>query len=306
LERSTRRFDELRGCIDLVGVAQVGDPRHRWGYLYDERDGTGLDLRTALALERRAPDWRLLQLDTSRSCLSSPVDPNGTGADARLVLSSADDAHRRDSGRLRRLQARVDRLRERAQVVADGADRFDRWVSCLEWLPVTESGHDESRLGYLRRAAPRAGAAIDLDRSEWDDPDYQLLAFRAGAGPGSAACAADPGEEADRTARSRAATPRAWARLRDEVADLAADVDDLVEPVGEITGFDQCAYTVGGTSRADYRFRTRKGRVRHRSALVFDMRGARLPARSFLAFPGEEPPQVECNEDAELGDSDDD
>ena len=76
--------------------------------------------------------------------------------------------------------------------------------------------------------------------------------------------------------------------------------------VGEITRFDQCAYTVGATSRAGYRFRTRDGRERERSALAFDMRGARLPSRSLLAFPGEEPPEVECNEDAELGESDDD
>jgi hypothetical protein len=28
------------------------------------------------------------------------------------------------------------------------------------------------------------------------------------------------------------------------------------------------------------------------------MRGDHLPAMSVLAFPGEEPPQIECNEDA--------
>jgi len=36
----------------------------------------------------------------------------------------------------------------------------------------------------------------------------------------------------------------------------------------------------------------------HRSALSFDMTGMHLAQFDVMAFPGEEPPQVECNEDA--------
>ena len=70
--------------------------------------------------------------------------------------------------------------------------------------------------------------AVDLDHSEWDDPDYQVLAFR--------------GQDGD-TAR--------------------------------------------------------------RSARSFDLRGDHLPQFNLMAFPGEEPPQIECNEDAASGEEDD-
>jgi hypothetical protein len=35
-----------------------------------------------------------------------------------------------------------------------------------------------------------------------------------------------------------------------------------------------------------------------RPALAMDMRGFDPPQYDFMAFPGEEPPQIECNEDA--------
>ncbi len=38
--------------------------------------------------------------------------------------------------------------------------------------------------------------------------------------------------------------------------------------------------------------------------LAFDLDGPRVPRLNLLAFPGEEPPQIECNEDAG-GDEDD-
>ena len=47
-----------------------------------------------------------------------------------------------------------------------------------------------------------------------------------------------------------------------------------------------------------YRYRTEKGTQQRRPALSFDMRGDHLPQLSVMAFPGEEPPQIECNEDA--------
>ena len=66
----------------------------------------------------------------------------------------------------------------------------------------------------------------------------------------------------------------------------------------EITRFDQCLYTVGVGSNPGYRYQARDGSETRRAALSFDMRGAHLPQLSVMAFPGEEPPQIECNEDA--------
>ncbi len=57
-------------------------------------------------------------------------------------------------------------------------------------------------------------------------------------------------------------------------------------------------FTVGVQDRPGYRYRTAAGTDTHRSALSFDMTGLQLPDFDVMAFPGEEPPQIECNEDA--------
>ena len=74
------------------------------------------------------------------------------------------------------------------------------------------------------------------------------------------------------------------------------------EPVGEITRFDECLYTVGVRVRHGYDYaRRRGGRVR-RAAFAFDLHGHEPAELDLLAFPAEEPPEIECNEDA--GDED--
>jgi hypothetical protein len=89
--------------------------------------------------------------------------------------------------------------------------------------------------------------------------------------------------------------------LQQEVESLTEDVEDLREPVEEFELFDQCAYTVGvtqyGTWGGDTGFLFGSGATR-RPALAIDMRGFGTPQYDFLAFPGEEPPSIECNEDA--------
>jgi hypothetical protein len=89
--------------------------------------------------------------------------------------------------------------------------------------------------------------------------------------------------------------------LQQEVESLTEDIDDLREPVEEFELFDQCAYTIGVTQYgrwgSDTGFLFGDGTSR-RPALAIDMRGFRRPQYDFLAFPGEEPPSIECNEDA--------
>jgi hypothetical protein len=289
LEAASRRFDVLRSCITELGVDQVGDPAHRWGYRYAERDGTGIDLRPALARHGGAgrPDLRFLRLSRAPRCLSAAPDPLGTGRAAGTGGRPTPDGDG--------LQRRVDRIERRVH-------RFDAWESCLSWLPVTEAGDPAQDLGYLRRAGRRHDAAIDLDTSEWDDPDYQLLAFVGTDRPfGRAACDTEPGEGftglgADRTAGPIVTTARTRGPAAG-IGDLEEDLDDLEEPVGDITRFDECLYTVGAKSRGRYAYRGRGGRRGSRTALSFDL-GRGLPQLDLLAFPGEEPPQIECNEDA--------
>ena len=106
-------------------------------------------------------------------------------------------------------------------------------------------------------------------------------------------------------ARANEAEPSTKDRLQDlqqELASLREDVEDLQEPVEEFDLFDQCMFTIGVTQygRRDgdsgYVY-GKNGRAR-RPALAMDMRGFDPPQYDFLAFPGEEPPQIECNEDA--------
>ena len=90
--------------------------------------------------------------------------------------------------------------------------------------------------------------------------------------------------------------------LQEEVESLTEDIEDLGEPVEEFELFDQCAYTIGvtqyGTWGGDTGFLFGPGGTTRRPALTMDMRGFGTPQYEFLSFPGEEPPSIECNEDA--------
>jgi hypothetical protein len=90
--------------------------------------------------------------------------------------------------------------------------------------------------------------------------------------------------------------------LQQELDSLTEDVEDLQEPVAEFELFDECMYLIGVSQygRADGSsgyFFGRGGGTRRR-ALAMDIRGFGRPQYQFLAFPGEEPPSIECNEDA--------
>jgi hypothetical protein len=91
--------------------------------------------------------------------------------------------------------------------------------------------------------------------------------------------------------------------LQQEVESLTEDIEDLREPVEEFDLFDQCAFTIGVTQYgrwgSDVGFLFGPFGQHRRPALAMDMRGFGRPRYNFLAFPGEEPPSIECNEDAE-------
>jgi hypothetical protein len=90
--------------------------------------------------------------------------------------------------------------------------------------------------------------------------------------------------------------------LQQEVESLTEDIEDLQEPVEEFDLFEQCAYTIGvtqyGTWSGAVGYLFGPGGQRRRPALAMDMSGFGTPQYEFLAFPGEEPPSIECNEDA--------
>jgi len=105
--------------------------------------------------------------------------------------------------------------------------------------------------------------------------------------------------------------PSTHDRLRDlqqELASLREDVEDLQEPVEEFDLFDQFMFTMGVTQYGgqddDSGYVYGAGGRQRRPALAMDMRRFDPPQYDFLAFPGEEPPQIECNEDAGGQDTD--
>ena len=108
--------------------------------------------------------------------------------------------------------------------------------------------------------------------------------------------------------QSTASTRDRIVDLRQEVASLREDVEDLKEPVEEFDLFDQCMFTIGvtqyGTSGGESGYHYGEDGQERRPALAMDMRGFGTPQYDFLAFPGEEPPQIECNEDAGGQDTD--
>lgn len=93
------------------------------------------------------------------------------------------------------------RLGEREQSLKKMSSRFDEWESCLSWVPVTEYGDADNRFGYLFGAdgeEPDYRPAIAVDTSEWDDPDYQFLAFAGRDRPFTdRECRGEPGEGVD-------------------------------------------------------------------------------------------------------------
>ena len=97
--------------------------------------------------------------------------------------------------------------------------------------------------------------------------------------------------------------------LHQEISSLEEDIDDLREPVAEFELFDQCMFLMGvtqyGTSDGRRGYVYGRGGVARRPALAMDMAGFGAPAFHFLAFPQEEPPSIECNEDAGQEDIDD-
>jgi hypothetical protein len=313
MERSTRNFHQWMRCVSEVPVSEYGDPDHRFGYAYDEKNGTGLDRRPALAIDERArhPDYRFLKFSRRKGCDSATTVPGGTADNARPII-----AKRAAAGGLGALERRLVALEDRADVVERGAARFDEYESCLSWVPVTEYGDPDGQYGYIygsEGAALGYRPALAIDISEWDDPDYEFLAFIGRDRPFvQRECGHEPGEGVDKPLiRARAASSSteqsSAATRRDRIVDIAQDlhslkedVEDLVDPTDEFAFFDQCMFTIGVSA-----YGIRGGDVGYaygdhgrRSALAMDMRGFDPAQYDLLAFPGEEPPQIECNEDA--------
>jgi hypothetical protein len=125
-----------------------------------------------------------------------------------------------------------------------------------------------------------------------------VLLLLAGAGTAPAIAAEDAPSTADRIEE-----------LQQDLDSLIEEVEDLQEPVAEFELFDECMYLIGvseyGTPDGRIGFAFGRQGMRRRPALALDIRGFSHPTYQFLAFPAEEPPSIECNEDAGEEDTDD-
>ena len=282
MERTADRWDRWTKCVSELPVSEYGDPDHRFGFPYDERDGTGVDLRPALAIDRKArrrANMVLFEFSRRGGCRSLGTEPTQPGTPG--TPGTADPAKLSRSQRaagstsLRALEKRLGALEKREARLERMSEQFDEWESCLSWIPVTEYGDPEGRFGYqyVGKDGERGyRPALAIDRSEWDDPDYMFLGgelsrvhLRRRGGdetdspppptPGTALryCNDEPGEAVDRPVASRPVDrlerdTAASDRLDDLNQDLDSfleDVTDLGEPVEEFDTFDQCMHLIG-------------------------------------------------------------
>ena len=203
MEQSARRYRAWTKCISSLRVSEYGDQDHRFGFHYDEKDGTGLDFRPALAVDTSTgwSDYMFLTFAHRDECQTDPTRPGTPGSPGTAdpafapgteipglerVVPGEESATKTLSGkgslrsRLRRLERRQEDLWTRARRLDRMSEQFDEWESCLSSVPVSEYGDPEGRYGY-RVDDGQGGSgympALAFDVSEWDDPDYMLLAF---------------------------------------------------------------------------------------------------------------------------------
>jgi hypothetical protein len=210
MEQTSGRYAQWKTCVSLVPVNEVGDEDNRFGYNYDERDGTRQTFKSALVVNREdeTPEYAFLKFSRREGCESQPTQPGSTAEEASVEgldtihteLAAEATATTREA-RVLALERKVRRLKERAEALERMSERFDEWESCLSWVPVTEYGDADGHFGYLfgeKGAEPGYRPAISIDRSEWDDPDYEFLAFIGRDRPFSGReCGHEPGEGVD-------------------------------------------------------------------------------------------------------------
>jgi hypothetical protein len=195
MEQSAEHAEDWITCIRYVPVNELGDRDRQSGYLYDERDGTGVGHMDGIAVDRRRKagkeDYLFMDFRGS-GCHSDNPQPGGTAEPASVRRLSLRQE-------LTLLEREARRLSARSQRLETISERFDEWESCVSWVPVTELGDPDQKFGYL--FGPQGGAegyrsALHIDRSDWDDPDYMFLALVGGDRPGRE-CQDEPGEAVD-------------------------------------------------------------------------------------------------------------
>jgi hypothetical protein len=195
MEQTAENAEDWITCIKYVPVNELGDRDRQSGYLYDERDGTGVGHMDAIAVDRRRKarqeDYMFMHFRGS-GCRSDTPQPGGTAEPASVRRPGLGQ-------QLTMLERKARQLSARSQRLETISERFDEWESCVSWVPVTELGDPDQRFGYLFGSQGGTAGhrpALHIDRSDWDDPDYMFLALVGGDRPGRT-CQDEPGEAVD-------------------------------------------------------------------------------------------------------------
>ena len=203
MEESAETAEDWMTCVKYVPVNEQGDRDRQSGYLYDERDGTGVGYMDGIAVDRRRRRGRedyLFMHFRGGGCRTDNPQPGGTAEPASARAAGRyKRRHPGLRGRLGALERRANGLFRRSQRLETISERFDEWESCVSWVPVTEMGDPDQKFGYLfgpMGSWPGYRPALHIDRADWDDPDYMFLALVGGDRPGRT-CQDEPGEAPD-------------------------------------------------------------------------------------------------------------
>ena len=233
MERTADRWDRWTKCISELPVSEYGDPDHRYGFRYDERDGTGLDLRPALAIDtrrRRRPNMVLFEFSRRKGCGSLGTEPTqpgtpgapGTADPAKLPRSaSACAPHEPGSAREQARGARAARGAPGADVgavrrvgvvpVLDPGDRVRRPGGTLR-LRLSGQGRRSRAIGRRLRSTAASGTtpttcswAVSCRECTFVVGEATRPIHRRPPTPGTALryCNDEPGEAVDRPVASR-------------------------------------------------------------------------------------------------------
>ncbi len=91
MEQSAENYEAWQTCLTYVPVNELGDRDRQFGYLYDERDGTGIGYMDALAVDwrrRRGREDYLFIHFRGDGCRSDNPQPGGTAEPATARAAS--------------------------------------------------------------------------------------------------------------------------------------------------------------------------------------------------------------------------
>ena len=89
MEQSAENYEDWQTCLRYVPVNEQGDRDRQSGYLYDERDGTGVGFMDGIAVDRRRrwgrEDYLFIHFSRAAACRNESTQPGGTAEPASVA-----------------------------------------------------------------------------------------------------------------------------------------------------------------------------------------------------------------------------